>query len=144
MPAMLFRNLLVALLLLVPALPVFAEEQLPSPDQWQAVISCQIEAFRAPDAPAAFGLAGAGFQTSFPNAEVFFSTIVSSGYAPIMESASHSFGRFQLLSPVAVIQQVDLVGRSQERYTAIYQMTEEAVGWRVQGVQLVKAAGMAI
>lgn len=111
---------------------------------WQDVVSSQIQAFRDHDAPTAFSYAGAGFQVTFQNAEVFFEAIVNSGYAPIMESRSHSFGDFQRLGGVGVIQEVRLVGEGQELYTAIYQLTEEEVGWRVQSVQLVRKAGVAI
>ena len=111
---------------------------------WQDVISSQIQAFRDGDAPAAFSYAGAGFQVTFPSAEVFFEAIVNSGYAPIMESRSHSFGIYQLIGEAGVVQEVRLVGKDQELYTAIYQLTQEEAGWRVQGVQLVRQAGVAI
>jgi hypothetical protein len=39
---------------------------------------------------------------------------------------------------------VKLVGKDQSLYEAFYQLTEEAAGWRVQGVQLLKQAGMGI
>ena len=42
-------------------------------EPWQSVITSQIEAFRAKDAPGAFQYAGAGFQVAFPTAEAFFS-----------------------------------------------------------------------
>lgn len=117
-----------------------AADELP----WQDVISSQIQAFRDKDAPAAFSYAGAGFQVTFQNAEVFFEAIVRSGYAPIMESRSHSFGGFQRIGDIGVVQEVRFVGKDQELYSAIYQLTEEEVGWRVQGVQLVRQAGVAI
>lgn len=111
---------------------------------WQEVISSQIQAFRDHDAPTAFSLAGSGFQTAFQNAEVFFEAIINSGYAPIMDSQSHSFGDFQLLGDSGVIQEVRFVGSNQELYGAVYQLTEEESGWRVQGVQLFREAGIAI
>lgn len=119
-----------------------AEEAVATP--WQDVITSQIQAFRDRDASTAFSYAGAGFQVTFQNAEVFFEAIVSSGYAPIMESRSHSFGVFQRFGEEGVVQEVRLVGKDQELYTAIYQLTEEEVGWRVQGVQLVRQDGVAI
>ena len=64
-------------------------------EPWQSVITSQIEAFRAKDAPGAFQYAGAGFQVAFPTAEAFFGAIVGAGYAPIMESRSHTFGKFE-------------------------------------------------
>ncbi len=113
-------------------------------EPWQAVITSQIEAFRAKDAPAAFLYAGAGFQVAFPTAEAFFSAIVGAGYAPIMESRSHTFGKFQKMGDKAVVQEVKLVGNDQSLYEAFYQLAEEPNGWRVQGVQLLKQAGMGI
>lgn len=127
------------------ALPLRAEDPPAAPDApWQDVITGQIQAFRDHDARVAFSYAGAAFQVSFPTAEAFFNAIVSSGYAPIMESSSHSFGPFQRLGDTGVIQQVRLVGKDQALYTATYRLTREEAGWRVQGVQLAKEPGIAI
>lgn len=113
-------------------------------EPWQSVITNQIEAFRAKDAPGAFQWAGAGFQVAFPSPEAFFAAIVGSGYAPIMESRSHSFGKFQKLGDKSVLQEVKLLGNDQGLYEAFYVLAEEANGWRVQGVQLAKQPGVGI
>lgn len=113
-------------------------------EPWQSVITSQIEAFRAKDAPGAFQWAGAGFQVAFPSPEAFFAAIVGSGYAPIMESRSHSFGKFQKLGDKSVLQEVKLLGNDQGLYEAFYMLAEEANGWRVQGVQLAKQPGVGI
>jgi hypothetical protein len=137
--------MLAALLLL--GATAFAEEPAApaaSGEPWQIVITSQIEAFRAKDAAGAFQWAGAGFQVAFPSPEAFFSAIVGSGYAPIMESRSHSFGQFQKLGDKAVVQEVKFVGKDQGLYEAFYMLAEEANGWRVQGVQLAKQAGVGI
>jgi len=84
MPAMLFRNLLVALLLLVPALPAFAQEQPPAPGQWQAGISTQGQAICASDAPAAICLSVARIQTCVSTTMAYFSTIDISGQSSII------------------------------------------------------------
>lgn len=127
---------------------VQAEDKVATPtavaEPWQAVITGQIEAFRAKDAAVAFQYAAAGFQANFPSAEAFFAAIVGSGYGPIMESRSHSFGKFEKVDDKTVLQEVHLVGNDQSLYAAIYQLTEETNGWRVQGVQLLKQPGMAI
>lgn len=138
-------GLLAAFLTIGP--PVQAQEQgteAVAIEPWQAVITSQIEAFRMKDAAAAFSYAGAGFQVAFPSAEAFFNAIVTAGYAPIMDSRSHSFGRFQKLGDKAVAQEVKFVGNDQSLYGAIYMLAEEANGWRVQGVQLAKQAGVGI
>jgi hypothetical protein len=133
--------------LLVFAAPARAEEPAApaaAVEPWQSVITSQIEAFRAKDAPGAFKWAGAGFQVAFPSPEAFFAAIVGSGYAPIMESRSHSFGKFQKLSDTSVLQEVKLLGNDQGLYEAFYMLAEEANGWRVQGVQLAKQPGVGI
>jgi hypothetical protein len=139
------RGLVSTLFVLLLALPAGAADSAPAGEApWQAVISRQIEAFRAHDAATAFSCAGRGFRVSFPSAEAFFDAVISSGYAPIMDSQSHSFGEYLRLGAAAAIQQVRLVGNGQERYLAVYQMTAEPEGWRVQGVQLAREAGIAI
>ena len=111
---------------------------------WQGVITGQIEAFRTGDAPGAFQYAGSAFQSRFPSAEVFFVAIIASGYSPIAESRTHSFGSFQVMGEKLVLQSVRLSGGDQSLYEAIYQLAEEPAGWRVQGVQLTKLSAMAI
>jgi hypothetical protein len=144
----LFRSLLVPLFgLIALSIPAVAQNEtapVPVETPWQDVITSQIQAFRDHDAPGAFMYAGAGFQVSFPSAEAFFNAIVTSGYAPIMESVSHSFGEFETLGATAVIQEVKFVGKDQELYGALYQLTEEEAGWRVQAVQLYRHEGVAI
>ena len=123
------------------ALPARAQEVTPV---WQDTITGQIEAFRHMDAAGAFQYAGAAFQVSFPSAEAFFLTIVGSGYSPIMESQSHSFGGFRMVDDKSVLQAVTLVGKDQSLYEALYQLAEEPAGWRVQGVQLTRRPGMGV
>jgi hypothetical protein len=151
MPFLLRKLVLAAVALLAMGIsagaqdgPVTGAPQTVALEPWQEVISGQIQAFRDHDASVAFGYAGAGFQTTFPNAETFFNAIVTSGYAPIMESRSHSFGQYQMTSADGVVQEVRFTGRDQSIYRAVYQLTVEPEGWRVQGVQLLKEAGIAI
>lgn len=143
-----WRGIAAGLLLLTTLLwgAVQAQDAAPNAavEPWQAVISSQIEAFRTKDAPGAFQYAGAGFQVSFPSAEAFFIAIISSGYSPIMESRSHSFGGFQMVGDNAVLQQVKFLGNDQGLYEAVYQLAQEPGGWRVQGVQLVRQPGVGI
>lgn len=135
-----------AALVLLGSLAVAEEPAPPTAgvEPWQSVIDSQIEAFRAKDAAGAFQWAGAGFQVAFPSPEAFFAAIVGSGYAPIMESRSHSFGKFQKLGDKSVLQEVKLLGNDQGLYEAFYMLAEEANGWRVQGVQLAKQPGVGI
>ena len=139
-----WRRVLLALALAFAIVLPAAAQETDGGAPWQSVITAQIQAFRDHDAPAAFSYAGQGFQIAFDNAEIFFEAIINSGYAPIMESVSHSFGAFQMLGESGVIQEVRFVGKDQELYGAMYQLTEEDEGWRVQGVQLFRQPGVAI
>jgi hypothetical protein len=133
-------------LLAVLLMAGFAQAQDESaPEQaWQAVITGQIEAFRANDAPGAFQYAAAPFQTAFPSAEAFLATIIGTGYGPIAESTSHTFGSFTKLDEDSVAQEVMLTGKDLSRFEAIYVLTEEEIGWRVSGVQLAKTPGLSV
>jgi hypothetical protein len=129
--------------LAAPVVPAVAQSD-DAPAPWQTVITHQIQAFRAGDAPEAFYDAGRMFHAAFPDAFAFFTAIIGSGYAPIMESTSHSFGEFRMTEDKGVVQVVRLVGKSQELYEAWYQLKEEDGEWRVQGVMLQKAAGIGV
>lgn len=135
-----------SLAILAFATPLSAQDKMAATSMapWQEVITNQIQAFRDRDAPAAFSYAGTGFQASFPNAETFFVAIIQSGYAPIMESISHSFGEFRMIGEMGVVQKVRFVGNDQQLYEAVYQLTEESGGWRVQGVFQMQPIGVEI
>lgn len=142
--SLMIRTILLVLGLSLASLsPTLVAAQV-EPAPWQETITGQIQAFRDGDAPGALSYAGAGFQTAFSSPEAFFVTIMGSGYAPIGTSVSHSFGSFQRIDEANVAQQVRLVGPAQELYEAVYVLREEAEGWRVQGVQLVKTAAVGI
>ena len=117
---------------------------LPSPSEWQTVISAQIEAFRKHDAPTALSYASEEFHQQFADPNAFFVAIIASGYAPIMESSAESFGAFELQGENDVLQEVRLTGTDQSVYEAIYELTHEAAGWRVHGVQLIKTKAIGI
>lgn len=122
-----------------------AEEQVAVPEaEWQIVITSQIEAFRARDSSGALNFAGQGFKAAFPDPNLFYDSIFSAGYGPILESRSHTFGEFQMLGDTAVMQMVKIVGPDQHLYSALYQLAKEPDGWRVQGVQLSVEQGIGI
>ena len=123
--------------------PAQAQEVDAAASEWQGVITGQVEAFRVHDAPVAQSFAGATFKASFTDPEQFFMAIMSWGYAPIMESRSHSFGPYELVEPNVVLQNVKFVGNDLALYEAVYQLNKEADGWRVGGVQLIKTPGVA-
>jgi hypothetical protein len=106
------------------------------------VITGQVEAFRRHDAAGALSFAGASFKQEFADPALFEQAIREWGYAPLMESRSHSFGAYQQVSDIVVLQAVKFTGPDSVLYDAIYQLNREPEGWRVGGVQLVKTAAM--
>lgn len=133
----------VAMMLVALVAPAMAQDDAAP---WQATVTGQIEAFRAQDGATALGFAGQGFRTQFDgHPDVFYAAIIASGYQPIVDSRSHSFGEFEKVSDTAVLQVVKFVGPDQGLYEALYQLADEpGEGWRVQGVALRREAGVGI
>ena len=131
-----------AVMLVGVVAPVYAQDDAP----WQATITGQIEAFRAEDGAAALSFAGQVFRTQFEGQpEAFYVAIIASGYEAIVDSRSHSFGEFNKVDELTVMQVVNFVGPDQGLYSALYQLADEpGEGWRVQGVALRREAGVGI
>lgn len=113
---------------------------------WQAAITGQVEALRAHDGALALTFAGAAFRSQFEGKpEVFDEAIAASGYGPIAESRTHSFGAINRIDDVTVTQVVMFIGKDQKLYEAIYQLNdEEGEGWRVSAVALRQETGIGI
>ncbi len=136
-------GVIVSFLLLV-SVPARADDPAPLAIDWQSVIAGQIQAFRNHDAPAAYSFAGEEFHKAYADPKDFFIAIIQSGYTPIMESRSQTFGEYQLIGTDKVLQEVKLTGNDQSIYEAFYQLSREADGWRVHAVQLLKTAGLGV
>jgi hypothetical protein len=116
----------------------------PLPADWQEAITGQVQAFRDHNAAVALSFAAAPFHEQYSDPEQFYTVIIGSGYAPIATSRSHSFGAYRVLAPNVVLQEVKFIGNDQRLFQALYQLTKEADGWRVSGVQLVQQSGVAV
>lgn len=142
-PSALIRTFIAAVILtLSVAAP--SQGQDPPVDEWQAVITGQIEAFRHHDSKAALSFAAGLFQESFADPEQFYLTIVNTGYGPIATSRSHSFGKFEMMDADNVVQQVNLIDADQSLYVALYKLGKEAGDWRVLAVELNKQPGVGV
>ena len=130
--------------LLLVSVPARADDSAPSATEWQAVIAGQIQAFRNHDAPGAYSFAGDEFHKAYADPKDFFVAIIASGYSPIMDSRSQTFGEFQLIGTDKVLQEVKFTGNDQSIYEAIYQLAKGPDGWRVHGVQLTKTPGLGV
>lgn len=109
---------------------------------WQETVKGQIEALQSGNAEIALGLASSGFRETYTDPERFLADVTRSGYGPIVEARSFSFGSYEKTASGVVLQVVKLVGPDLALYEAVYQLTDEAgQGWRVLGVVLRKVPG---
>ena len=109
---------------------------------WQATVTGQIEALQSGNAEIALDLASAGFRETYTDPERFLADVKRSGYGPIAEARSHSFGTYEKTESGVVLQVVKLVGPNLDLYEAVYQLMDEpGQGWRVLGVVLRKVPG---
>lgn len=139
------RSAMTLMALVFLTIPASAVDVTAKPEAaWQTVITGQIEALRTGDSTTALGLAGADFHAQFKDPAEFVAAIEASGYDPVVRSISHSFGDFTKLDRTHVVQMVSIVGPDQLLYQALYQLEQEADGWRVEGVALKHVAGVAI
>lgn len=125
----------------------WAQGTVPRDDRaWHETISGQIDAFRRGDGDAALRFAGMSFQKQYRNkdGQAFVEDIKRSGYAPIVESFSHSFGDFRRVEGQTVLQVVNFQGPKQGLYQALYQLSIEPDGWRIQSVQLRREPGIGV
>ena len=137
-------RILLALAMMVALLVPVAAQDEAAP--WQTTVTGQIEAFRSGDGAAALTFAAKGFRTQFEGQpDAFYAAIIATGYQPIVDSRSHSFGEFNKVSDTIVMQVVRFVGPDQGLYEALYQLGDEPdEGWRVLGVALKKEQGVGI
>jgi len=112
--------------------------------EWQSVIHNQIQAFRDLNPAVAFSYSAASFHETFKTPEDFFVTILNSGYAPVMDSQSESFGPYDQVAPDTVYQDVKFVAKDNQYYEAVYGLTHEVDGWRVETVVLAKTPGVGV
>ena len=109
---------------------------------WQATVTGQIEALQSGEAEIALGLASAVFRETYTDPQRFLADVKRSGYGPIVEARSHSFGAYEKTESGVVLQVVKLVGPDLDLYEAVYQLLDEpGQGWRVLGVVLRKVPG---
>jgi hypothetical protein len=125
-------NVLLSVLMLAPVVAQDAETA------WRETVTGQIVALRGGDGETALSFAGAAFRANYQaDPQRFVDDIARSGYGPIGQSRSHSFGAYRELAPGAVLQVVEFIDKDGRVWEAIYQLVDERdEGWRIQGVAL--------
>ena len=106
----------------------------------QAVITAQINAFRADDAARAYAHAAPSIQQIFPTPESFMA-MVKQGYKPVYRPQSFRFGQFG----EDFSQRVSIIGPDGRTYEALYTMQRQPDGtWRITGCSLLEIPGTAV
>src|SRR4029078_811178 len=109
--------------------------------EFQSVITSQLNAFNADDGAAAYGFAAPTIKRMFPSPEIFMS-MVKKGYAPVYRRQSYSFGSIGNEMGGAPPQHVTIVDVNGKTWTALYAMERQPDGsWKIVGCQLVEAPG---
>ena len=105
-------------------------------DSIRAVISGQIEAFRAGDMAEAFGFASDGIQGMFETPERF-GTMVESGYAMVIAPAELQFLELRYVDG-ALWQKLLVKDGADVWHVLDYKMVNQDDAWRIDGVQFLR------
>lgn len=105
----------------------------------EATINSQIEAFKADDFEHAFTYATPTLQQLFQTPENF-QRMVTSGYPMVWRPAEVRY--LELKERDGLLwQKVQITDRKGFTHLLLYQMEQTANGWRIAGVQLLRASG---
>lgn len=106
----------------------------------QAIISAQIEAMRADDAPKAYSFAAPDVQLKFPSPDIFMG-MVKSGYAPVYRPRSYAFAAGTVADGI-ITQMVDIAAADGSDWVAEYKLARMSDGsLKIIGCWLNKPAG---
>ena len=107
----------------------------------QSVISSQIDAFKVDDFATAFTFAAPSIQNIFRTPENF-GRMVSQGYPMVWRPADVSYLDLRQEGG-AVFQDVQIVDAKGRIHLLEYRMTQMQGSWKISGVRLLEAAGVA-
>lgn len=108
----------------------------PNPDI-EATIQSQFDAFLERDVGEAWQYASPNIQSLFGTPENF-GRMVASGYPMVWTPAEVEFIDLQSLSGL-IVQRVEVIDQSGTAHYLGYQMIETENGWRINGVQILRA-----
>lgn len=107
--------------------------------EFQRIISGQLNAFTADDGVGAYAFAAPTIKRLFPSPEIFMS-MVQKGYPPVYRRQSFTFGRIGNEMGGAPTQHVTIIDQSGKAWVALYAMERQPDGsWKIVGCQLVAA-----
>lgn len=105
------------------------------------VISSQIDAFKVDDFETAFTFAAPSIQSMFRTPENF-GRMVSNGYPMVWRPAEVTYLDLRIEGQ-AVFQDVRIVDAQGNTHIVEYRMQQLATGWRISGVRILQAPGVA-
>lgn len=119
-----------------------ARADAPDAAAFRAVITAQIDAFRADDGARAYDYASPSIRQIFPTADIFMD-MVRRGYQPVYRPQSLSFGEAGTSADGRPFQKVSLIGPDGLNYEALYSFERQPDGsWRISGCALTRAPGL--
>lgn len=136
------RILLAALALTFAALTAGAQEVVaPNPDI-EATIQGQFDAFRAGDVSEAWTYASPNIQGLF-RTEENFARMVEQGYPMVWAPGEVDFIDLQSLGGL-LVQRVQVIDAQGNAHYLGYAMVETDAGWRINGVQVLRAPDLGV
>jgi hypothetical protein len=138
----LLATMLLAILLLAPE--VRAQQVAPADaEQFQRIISDQIQAFRADNGVAAYSYAAPVIKRIFPSPEIFME-MVRKGYRPVYRPSRFAFGEVTEEIQGRPTQQVTIIDENGKAWSALYVFERQPDGsWKIIGCSLLQSAGEA-
>lgn len=120
--------------------PAMAQEVLTPNPAIEAVIGSQFDAFRAEDVVQAWQFASPNIQGLFGSPERF-GQMVQQGYPMVWDPADVNFIDLQALGGL-IVQRVEVVDQNGTLHYLGYAMVETENGWRINGVQVLRAPAL--
>ncbi len=124
--------LLLALLLLVPALPAWAQAAGPAPIEATEPVLKQLEAFRRDDFDTAYTFASSEIREQFSRPA--FEQMVKTGYPEIARSTFATIATSAVAPNGRVYLSVRIRGASGNSIEAFYELVLESGQWKINGV----------
>lgn len=128
------------LLAFATVLPSAAQEVLEANPEIEAVIGNQFDAFRAENVLDAWQYASPNIQGLFGDPENF-GRMVQQGYPMVWNPAEVDFIDLQSFGAV-IVQRVEVVDQAGNLHYLGYAMIETEDGWRINGVQVLRAPAL--
>jgi hypothetical protein len=109
--------------------------------EFQRIISAQIDAFREDDGPSAYSYAAPLIHKAFPTSDVFME-MVRKGYAPVYRPRSFAFGEVTSEMNNRPTQRVTIIDANGKAWIALYAFEKQPDGtWKIIGCSLEESQG---